>query len=186
MTFYWHQYVHHQTWQETSISSPAFAASRQQIPPYHPRLPVLPQSGDVSAMFGLVVPLHKQLREREELTFCTTVYLQIPFNSYECNICLRTARHGDETMVKSSPAKTISLRRNCFEINQALDRPWIIKDISGIPPLKIHTFSRFFFVSTETTVSCFTYPAFEVLCGFILRISYVVFTVSWKGQRLYT
>lgn len=50
-----------------SISSSAFAASRRQLPPCHPGFPVLPQSGDISAVFGLVVALHKQLRETESV-----------------------------------------------------------------------------------------------------------------------
>lgn len=53
----------HQTWPRYSISSSVFADNRRQVPPCHPGLPVLPQSGDICAVFGLVVALCEQLRE---------------------------------------------------------------------------------------------------------------------------
>lgn len=50
-----------------SIPSSAFNAGRRQVPPSHPWFKVLPQSGNVSAMFGLVIALHEQLRETESV-----------------------------------------------------------------------------------------------------------------------
>lgn len=65
----WHfsgvSFLKHQTRQRKSISSSAFAASGRQAPPCHVGFPVLPQSGNISAVFGLVVSLHKQLGEPE-------------------------------------------------------------------------------------------------------------------------
>lgn len=51
--------------QKKSISSSAFAANRQQILLGRARFPVLPQSGNICAVFGLVVALCEQLRETE-------------------------------------------------------------------------------------------------------------------------
>lgn len=52
------------TGEKTPISS-AFAANRHQILPDGARFPVLPQSGNVCAMLGLVVAFCEQLREPE-------------------------------------------------------------------------------------------------------------------------
>lgn len=47
------------------FSSSAFTARRQEVPPGQRRFPELPQSGNVGAMFGLVVAPPEQLRETE-------------------------------------------------------------------------------------------------------------------------
>lgn len=48
---------------ETNHHSSRFTASGQQIPPPHPRLPKLPQSGDIGPVFGPVVAPCEQLGE---------------------------------------------------------------------------------------------------------------------------
>lgn len=53
-------------WRHLHHSS-GFAASGQQIPPPHPRLPELPQSGNIGAVFGLVVAPCEQLGETESV-----------------------------------------------------------------------------------------------------------------------
>ncbi len=76
-------------------------------------------------------------------------------------------------------------RFNFFKINQVLKRLSICfqKHFRHVP-LKWTLFQGF---SPPMETVCFenTYPAFEVFCRLVLRISYIVFIVSWKGRRLY-